>query len=265
MPRGELENRDRDEGVGDLPEDLGLERRELFGDVPLRRGVPTDMRSNAGRRAAAEQAPLGTPSLDFDVRSIYDSRPVNTRDFNLWFALQITGEAGVTLDSFKNCFYVPQGYVAVVREITLTTQIFRQVQSPYTFDGYIKILVDGNSVDPMTVQVPAGPLGDSLLPLDIPWTSGEPIKTFTVADQGQIIGVQITPVNFFQPGNEDGHVWVGFYGNFLQKTNVPANFQIANRAGTKGPPVTLPPDQRSLLPRPRRQRVPFPQVPILKK
>lgn len=269
MPRGELENRDRDEGVGDLPEDLGLERRELFGDVPLRRGVPTDMRSNAGRRAAANEAPLGTPPLDFDVRSIYDSRPVNTRDFNLWFHGTLGGGHGVTFDFnvFNRCFEVPPGFVAVVREITFLWDPVTVLTHPY--DGTYKALIDGNTFDPMDVvvgpDIGSGP-SSVVADLTIPWRSGEPTKTFMIADQGQFVGVQVAIAETLPfPFTEPTRFHVGFYGNFLQKTNVPANFQIANRAGVRGPPVTLPPQMGELLPKPRRQRVPFPQVPILKK
>lgn len=263
MPRGELENRDRDEGIGDLPEDLGLERRELFGDVPLRRGVPHDMRSNASRRDAAAQAPLGTPSLDFDVRSIYDSRPVNTRDFNLWFEA-LTDSTPVDLAVFFRCFAVPVGYVAVVREVTV---LFNTAGSLGTtpFDGTLALALDGNFYDPMDVIVgPAigTPETEVAAVGAIPWRSGEATKTFMVADQSQFVGIFLGI-----EGNPviTGGIYVGFYGNFLQKTNVPANFQIANKAGTRGPPVTLPPQFDSQLPRPRRQRVPFPRVPIIKK
>lgn len=259
-PRGEFENRDRDEGTGDLPETLGLERVELFDPGSARTSVPTDMRQNADRRASADSAPLGTPGIDYDVRSIYDSRPVNAKDFNLWFEFGIQ-EAALDLITFRRCFAVPFGYVAVVREVTFLFEPVEVVDG--TYDGTARILVDGNNVDPMVVKVvpfSAG-LTNVVQTAGILWQSGQPIKTFTLADQEQFIGVDVELAND-QEALQDTFQ-VGFYGQFLQRTNVPTQFQAANKAGSAPPKITLPPQTRGGMPRPLRSRQPFPDVPLM--
>ena len=261
-PRGEIENRDRDEGIGDVPEDLGIERGEIFQQVRLRGTVPSDMGNNAARRTAAQAAPLGTPSLDFDVRSIYDSRPVNGRDFNLWF--QATpDETGLVMRAFRRCFVVPTGYVAVVRSFTVLYLPATPLSTNY--DGLANLMFDEGTFDSMDVDVGPGAGATTLAQLaGIVWVSDRPVNVFGVADQGQFVGLDLSIVG--APVITDGtQLQVGFYGQFLQKTNVPAQFQIANKAGSKGPPVTLPPSATPNLPRPRRQRVPYPDVPIVKR
>lgn len=98
MPKGEFENRDRDEGpdlsgiplaggLGELPEDLANERGDLDTYATRAAGnMSPDMVSASRGKMDAGETGLGSPKIDYGVRSVYDSRPVNTREFNLWFA-----------------------------------------------------------------------------------------------------------------------------------------------------------------------------------
>lgn len=100
MPKGEFENRDRDEaadlgaiplaggGLGELPETLSRERGDLDTYATRAAGnmSPDMVSANRGRMDAGVTG-LGSPKIDYGVRSVYDSRPINTREFNLWFTV----------------------------------------------------------------------------------------------------------------------------------------------------------------------------------
>lgn len=262
-PRGELENRDRDEGMGDLPEDLELERGESFSTGNARSDVPTDMRTNAVDRADAAAAPLGSPSLDFDVRSVYDSRPVNEVEFNEWFTLE--GLDGAPIDAaavalLRRAFLVPVGFVAVVRGVTVLVPNDPTITE--VWDGELSIMVNATTVDPPTVTTIPATSAAQINRHNILFRDGEQITTFVIADQNQYVGVDISLVTDIALTTDN--FAVGFYGNFLQKTNIPPQFQIANLAGSKGPMRTLPPATRGGMPKVRRPRVPFPRVPIIR-
>jgi len=264
MPRGELENRDRDEGMGDLPEDLAVERGESFDTGQARSDVPTDMRSNARNRQGAAEAPLGTPSLDYDVRSIYDSRPVNSVEFNEWFTLEGLDAAPIDAAAvalLRKAWLVPVGFVAVVRGITVLVPNDPNVAS--VWDGELSVMVDGVKQDPPNVVVNPGTGLAAINQHNILFRDGEQITTFVIADQNQFVGVDVALLT--NVALTTANFAVGFYGNFLQKTNIPSQFQIANLAGTKGPTRVLPPATRGGMPRVRRPNVPFPRVPIIKR
>lgn len=277
MPKGEFENRDRDEssdlsgiplagGLGELPEDLATERGDL-DNYALRAAanVAPDMVSAQRSRIDAGETGLGSPKIDYSVRSIFDSRPVNSREFNLWFFGEIAPETEFDIEVFRKCFFVPQGYVCVLREAII-------VQAPQLtiplVDGFASIMIDGAIVDPPDVEVGPDFNNTGISQDAIAFQSNEPIPTFILADEGQAVGLDIEFFDdTFVPSNEN--VEVGFRGHFLLKTGVPAQFQAANEAGRAKAAVTSNRNDLALsagqgVALRGRRRVPFPNVPILR-
>lgn len=258
---GEFENRDRDE-LGDLSEDHGMERGELARYSGRTPRVPVDMRNNAAARAAAAAAQIGSPQLDFDVRSVYDSRPVQGRDFNQWFFFSTEGGGTVPGTFFLQSFVVPTGYVAVVRRI-----MFRTSNANYTgpYQNEMTVLRNGAQVMPEVLPfVPFNPVDGEAAPLEtIPISDGESFDLFLIADEGDTVGVRLFSSDGDPDVSDEFQYFLGFYGQFLLKTGVPAAFQIANQAGVKGKPVTVPPIPNRAGQKVLRGRDPYKSVPIV--
>lgn len=257
MAKGELENRDAEE-LGDLSEDHGLERGEIQRLAQARAAVPTDMRNNAQRRQAAAGAPIGTPQLDYDVRSVYDSRPVQGRDFNEWFSFATEGGGTVPGLFFAQALLVPPGLVAVVRRIMFRCgAIVWDNVAPFQ----CAVLKNGATIMPEQNTLIADFPGLSLA--YIPLSDGDSLDTFIIADEGDTVGIQLFDEQGSPDVQDDITYKVGFYGNFLLKTGVPAPFQIANLAGAKGPPITRPAPRGIVGDRTARSKDPYRGVPIV--
>lgn len=284
MPKGEFENRDRDEssdfdgiplaggGLGELSEDLANERGDLATySLRAAENMAPDMARAAAARIDAAETGLGSPSIDYTVRSIYDSRPSNHREFNLWFERIIGAHADP--DSMlwaRKCFFVPAGYVAVLRSATV---IVKAAASLSNYDGLLEFLVNGATYDPMQVTVGpgVGPGAGVSTPdqIMIPWRSNAPVSTFIIADENDSIGLNLS----FAPGITSpitqSELQIGFYGQFLLKTGVPAQFQPANEAGRAKTAVTSSRNDLAIqssdgIMAKSRRRIPFANVPILR-
>lgn len=169
------------------------------------------------------------------------------------------------LTEFQRCFYVPQGYVAIVRSVTV---LIMPPADMALNDGWLEILVNGAAVDPPDVEIAGGGGLVDFFQDTIPFRDGEPVETFVLADQGATIGVQLEVPDDF-PGVQASTIKVGFRGQFLLKTGVPAQFQAANEAGRARHAVTSGKNDLALssgegLTVRRRQKVAFPGVPILR-
>jgi hypothetical protein len=173
----------------------------------------------------------GSPPQQFDVRSIYDSRPINATDFNLAlnnFATEVPG--GVWTGNVCDfTFTVPNGFVAVLK------RLHHSFRPPPVVLGRADItatfLVNGVLYQQgVAIQVPGLTAAEiaaqivSDIPIGI--ESDNILESFVIADQGQNIGVRIkvtaaiaaaVPVCF-----------VHLYGQLLQKTGRPAQFEPAN-------------------------------------
>ena len=272
MPKGEFQNRDRDEvpglgniplagSLGELPTDLAEERGDLAAYSISGQGSQHPDMQRAGNNMRAERITgLGSPALDYTVRSIYDSRPTSANDFNLWFEGEDT-ETPYDISIFERCFKVPLGYVAVLREVKFLVAPVLSITG--NFDGTARILIDGTVRDPIDVVE-----ATFVSPIAIPWRDGGTIETFLIADEGQFIGATVALVD--QTFDQDNRILqVGFYGNFLLKTGRPAMFEPANLAGRAKSAITssvkdIGPSGADLMVK-RRRRKPFANVPILRK
>jgi hypothetical protein len=160
-----------------------------------------DLLQDDARVAAMQAAPLGEPQSDFDVRCVYDSRPVNGYDFN--FSEQVSISSGV---SWTATFNVPNGYRIVPRKW--------QVQ----FDS-----------------LPLGPLAGNIVSLqqngaDVPnngpiivgMGTDEPIESFYLCEENTTFG--ITGVT-----QQSTNANVNVYGNLIPVTDVALPLSVSNQ------------------------------------
>lgn len=191
-----------------------------------------------------QQTPLGAPPADCDVRSIYDSRPVNGFDFNI--AVSVDNAEETPDDTFNLEFVVDEGYVAVVRTIYHWFEPLPALANPS--DVLLSMAVNG-ATQLRLQDIPVGVESSAL------------VNQFLIADEFNTVRAQL-----FLPGGAiatDFTVWVIFYGNYLQKTAIPANQQIANCTGSFPPrvvpPVAVEPPRPPPAPMPAPTPQPFPQ------
>jgi hypothetical protein len=280
MPKGEFENRERDEVaglgniplsgglLGELPETLSEERGDLDGySLRAAENNSPDMARAAQGRADERNTGLGSPAMDYTVRSVYDSRPPSGKDFNLWFYTDTPICGTEDFSGFALCWQVPDGYVAVIRKVKILLDPTASVGFPY--HGLLRVLINGASNDPEIMRVGTG--NENSVPVQltgIPFRDGDDgVETFVIADQNQYVGVDFpsySPGITVQP-------YVGFYGNFLLKTGRPAMFEPSNLAGRARSAVTSSSADlgniasgSDVVAR-KRRKVFFPNVPILRK
>lgn len=216
--------------LGDLPRDIARERGEHHqgrGNSPR---LPSDMRSVGEKQSGLENAPLGSPVQDYDVRSVFDSRPVNGFDFNQSFSANITPYAGGNFTNFGQSMVVPAGYIAVLREIEFFQPFTAGALVGMNAAGYdleVFITRDGAVISPLSI--PAGATTSTLrgILVRVPGT----IHTFQVFNELETIGanfisfiLSVTPLEFSMT----------FKGSMLMSTGIPPNVSVANPKGARG-------------------------------
>ena len=109
---------EREDGLGALPVDR-IEEQVISpseaGAVPEGQGVPVDIRRQEGVEAIPT-LPERNMSQGASVRSVYDSRPINAKDFidSQFETVDIPfSDPGIIQVNFD--FFVPGGFVAVLR------------------------------------------------------------------------------------------------------------------------------------------------------
>lgn len=153
-----------------------------------------------------QSAPRGEPPKAFDVRAVYDSRPVQGFDFNIT-ASDAVGER----TTFVLGFEVPSGYVCVLRRLhhssTPTPVIVGRS------DIQVTLLVNNASVR-YNQSIPVGVESDDI------------VECFVIADEFSQVQAQfdltadVAAINFT--------MYAQFYGQFLLKTGIPYQFEVAN-------------------------------------
>lgn len=167
-----------------------------------------------------DRVPLGTPPVDFDVRSTFDVRPVNGTDFTFSATSQPTaiGESGATW-SFE--FSVPNGFVAVVRWFQFWAG------SPTGSNTEIKDWVASlqrNGVDfAYNTGIYIGPVSERM-------------PCFMLVDELNTFGVFVT--NATIDGAPDAYL--NIHGNLLIKTGRAFPYEIANPVGAAKSGVIAP-------------------------
>ncbi len=222
------EEREREEaslrGLGDLDEEHKLERGEAAqapGSI-----VSGEQYVKAEMSRAADVAPVlpGPPPL-LQVQSVYDTRPINGRDFFIIINREIGGPG-----TFGVSWPVPNNYVAVLRGFSFFIDPIPGAGGK--LDYLVQLTLNGAGVglftDPASgtlrdyALIPTGPVLDGLLPCHL------------IAGSAETIGLNLT-VNVALVGPFSWNVQ--FYGQFLPVSGVPKNFQI----GSPPPVFNFPP------------------------
>lgn len=192
--------------MGVFDEDL-IDQREH--QIPNADPVAPGQQAAAAQTALA-QTPSGPVPLAFDVRAIYDSRPINAYDFNI--AVSTSGEVA---NPITMSFTVPNGYVCVLKRII--TFIENPIPaSSDRVDVLLTALVN-QGVFPFNESIPVGVDQSDLF------------NCFIIADQGSEVAARLVvsaAILALAPTYT-----AQFYGQFLQKTNIPPAFEIGNPSG----------------------------------
>lgn len=226
-----------------LPTDDLIEQREhqLTNGDPIAPGQQVD-----SARTSYDNTPIGPIPFAFDVRAIFDSRPINAFDFNI-----TQSTSGEIANPVQVSFTVPNGYVAVLKRVI--TFLENPIPASVLRSDVLLTLLLNQGVVPNNERIPVGVDQDSL------------VNCFLIADQGSVITARFTvsaAILALLP-TYTAH----FYGNLLQKTNIPAPFEIANPTNkAQGQPnlVAAPPAQPPATfqpPAPTLPRTHGPQVP----
>lgn len=158
-------------------------------------------------RQALNTTPLGTPPDCYDVRSVYDSRPVNATDFNIIGSFNFVGEgAETTIIEME----VPEGYIGVLRQVHVW---FEPVYGQNRSDVSASFTLNGADV-PYNQDLFVG--GDT-----------DDLETFILGNEFNRMGLRVTLNDGLLP-DDDFMCYVRFYGNFLLKSNRPLPAEIAN-------------------------------------
>jgi len=179
-----------------------------------------------------DNTPLTPQPIDYGVRSTYDSRPINSYDFNF---------TATNIPSLPNFLWltgwqVPLGYRAIVRKFEVIydqdtggpfgNSVIFPLQSlypsatedlpagfPVTVPSYSTVVPAGNAVGfPVPNNVKA--IG-----------SGGSIDTFFICEEGTWFGIQGINTNIAT----EGTVTINVYGNFLAIRDEQLPFVIGNK------------------------------------
>ncbi len=158
--------------------------------------------------AAMQQAPLTEPPSDFNVRSVFDARPVNGYDFNYSAAFTETGG-----ELWQAQFNVPTGYRAIPREWT----VFYDSPPPGPASNSTVTILQNGAAVPNNQNIIIG-MG----------TGPDPIKTFFICEENTTFGIQ----GFVEQTSnitQTSTMSVNVYGNLIAVTDVALPFAVANQ------------------------------------
>lgn len=169
---------------------------------------PSDMLGTQQSVDAMHATPLGEPPVNFDVRAIFDSRPVNAYDFNLSANTTISS----TSASWVATFVVPNGYRMVPRE----------------WEVYYENAPAGSAVaSQVTLQQNNADLPNNT-GIIIGVATAAPIKSFFICEENTTFGIRGFNNNTFVVAGS-AVVIVNVYGNLLPVTDVALPFEVTNK------------------------------------
>lgn len=199
-------------------------------------GIPSDIEVEANIRGISGE--VASPGIPGSVTSVYDARPINTRDFlhtDVQPMMKI--EAGETPTAFtlevNTSFPVPQGYTGVLRGFSYEADViadfvFLTIIDP-TKLGFIPVkstlLVDELRV-PDYVEMDLGQSVDSFMP------------TFVLANPGQNFTLRLLyDIDLANALLPDGvvpdisqvNIHMQLYGNLLLSRGLPKQFEISTQ------------------------------------
>lgn len=204
--RGEFESRQ----LGELTDDIAEERGDLeaFGRDPVYGGG--EQRLLRQSELEARRAPSGEPDSDSTVRSVWDTRPPDTRDFLILAIVAEPPAPGTAVFDFQ----VPEGLVGFLRGFRYLLHPVPATAGPLSFRT--SLTLDGVVV-PDYNDMGLGPVQDDFVP------------TFVIANQLQRIGATFRITGAFTAPATD--LVFQFYGQFKLADGRPAKDQVGNTQG----------------------------------
>lgn len=159
---------------------------------------------------AMQQSPVSMPPVEFEVHSVYDSRLINSYDFNF----SGTAEVTVTNDTvvWAINFNAPNGYRVVPRE----WDIF--------FDNPLQIKSSNSTV--LLTQNNAGVPNNGPIIVGM-GTGSRPIKSFFLVEENTTFGV-IGSITSTSATPQSTTISVNCYGNLIPVTDSALQFAIAD-------------------------------------
>jgi len=164
-----------------------------------------DLLQDAASTTDMLSAPLGEPRVDYDVRCVYDSRPINGYDFNFSATNFTIG------GNWSFQFVVPAGYRAVPREWEVA------------FD----VVIPGSAVNSTASIQQNGAQLPNNGPIFVGMGTDEPIKTFFVCEENTTFGIAGSNTNIGGAVAE-ARVLINVYGNLIPVSDVALPLAIAN-------------------------------------
>lgn len=234
MADDEFENRENN--LGELPEDISFERGDLADYkkrayyVPPGSDVPPDIVKQSEINKQISGLPQGSPGYDVSVQSVFDTRPINATDF---IASSNGFVDACSVADILLSYTIPEGRVAIIRGIRwmfalnagagIVIANVPPEQSPVSVLNQILLKING--------VVP-----DSLINNNISAFQGIGMEwqTFhTVAGPGQVITAHVKNV---EPQCNGGSVvcHVEIRGNLILTSGLPYPFEVGTRPPTKG-------------------------------
>jgi hypothetical protein len=190
---------------------------------------PTDLLALSTAVAEMQATPLEPVSLDYDVRAVYDSRPINAYDFNFCANNLIVLQNTLWAVGWQ----VPLGYRAVVREFEVMydqdvggefgASLVFPLQGMYPSDFALQPASAGPTTPAvLTALAAAGfPLQNNAKAIG----SGGKITTFFIAEEGTWFGIQGISNNI----SVEGTVTINCYGQLLPIRNEQLPFVVGNQ------------------------------------
>ena len=164
--------------------------------------------------SAMQSAPLTTPSVDFEVRSVYDSRPINAYDFNFSGASEFNAPSFPgTVATWQITFTVPTGYRAVPREWDV---FFDDPPDIKASDNVVSLQQNGANI-PNNGPIIVGS-----------GTGARPIKSFFVCEENTTFGIQ-GAVTLGINSTQSSTISVNVHGNLIPVSDCALPFTIADQ------------------------------------
>jgi hypothetical protein len=192
----------------------------------------TDVLAQRGKVAAMAATPPGEPPVDYDVRSVYDSRPVNSRDFNISGTVlgTVSGSGAIVFPVLN--FNTPLGWRFVVLEWEVTFAPSLGALGPSLFAATsVNLLQGGGVADPFNTGIIIGPNG----------TGAKGVETFMLVEEQTLFGIQIVNADTTLGLGLTSTAIVTIHGNALPVMDVQLPYSIANpvRGLSMRPPSPL--------------------------
>lgn len=171
--------------------------------------APPDFADNSGYLTGAKEdsigrTAIGDPPTMFDVRSVYDARPVSAYDFNFAATQESSSAANLFLR-----FTVPSGFRAVVRRYSI--QFYA---TPFAIGPDILFFPQAYDADVPNNQFMIG-------------SGNDDIRTFFLVEENATFGARVG-----NPFGYDLEPILHVYGNLLPVTGVSLPYEIANHDKT---------------------------------